>query len=75
MRPEVNMPVGDGSFGKVMTVAFQCVVKSNRARVALSICCRSLAGGFIPVGEQVRYDGANFRKGKAYGPEKVVVAG
>jgi hypothetical protein len=22
MRPEVNMPVGDGSFGKVMTVAF-----------------------------------------------------
>jgi hypothetical protein len=32
-------------------------------------------GWFIPVGEQVRYDGANFRKGQVYGPEKVVVAG
>jgi hypothetical protein len=48
-RREVNMPVGDRSFGKVMTVAFQCAVKSFS-----KIGCRICSGGFNPIGEQVR---------------------
>jgi hypothetical protein len=70
------MPVGDASFGKTLTLALQWVVKSHRTPVAFSKIDRgSLAGEFNLIDEQVRYRWCQFRKGKAYGPEKVIVAG
>ena len=75
-KRKANMPVGDASFRKAVTLALECVVKSHRTRVAFSnIDRRSLAGEFNPIGEQVRCRWCQFRKGKAYGPEKVVVSG
>jgi hypothetical protein len=56
-------------------VALQCVVISHRTRVAFSkIDRRPLAGEFNLIDEQDWYRLYQFRKGKAYGPEKVVVA-
>jgi hypothetical protein len=75
-KRKANMPVGDASFCKAVTLALECVVKSHRTRVAFSnIDRRSLAGEFNLIGEQVRCRWCQFRKGKVYGPEKVVVAG
>ena len=70
------MPVGDASFHKAVTLALDCVVKSHRTRVAFSnIDRRSLAGEFNLIGEAGSLPMCQFRKGKAYGPEKVVVSG